>query len=122
MLGQYAELSEAQLRAQGACERLLRPSTRGLVVFLGRQSQEGSNPNEESRQVSQIVNHPDYNSSTNDNDISLLKLRSPVTFTDYIRPVCLAAAGSTFFTGTDTWVTGWGTIGSGGLWMLSPWT
>uniref|UniRef100_A0A671XJC2 Zgc:100868 n=1 Tax=Sparus aurata TaxID=8175 RepID=A0A671XJC2_SPAAU len=87
--------------------------TSGLVVSLGRQSQEGSNPNAVSRTVAQIINHPNYNPSTSDNDISLLRLSSPVTFNNFIRPVCLAASDSTFFNGTDSWVTGWGTIGFG---------
>merc|ERR1739838_121790 len=43
----------------------------------------------------------------------LLKLSSPVTFTDYISPICLAAMNSTFYDGTMSWVTGWGTEGSG---------
>uniref|UniRef100_A0A3P8VJ54 Zgc:100868 n=1 Tax=Cynoglossus semilaevis TaxID=244447 RepID=A0A3P8VJ54_CYNSE len=86
---------------------------RSLLVFLGRQSQEGSNPNEVSRTVTQIFNHPDYSTTTQDNDISLLKLSSPVSFTNYILPVCLAGSKSAFHNGTDTWVTGWGTIGSG---------
>ncbi|RXN12789.1 chymotrypsinogen A-like protein [Labeo rohita] len=37
-------------------------------------------------------------------------LSSSVNFTDYIRPVCLAAAGSEFPAGTESWVTGWGSI------------
>ena len=89
-------------------------STAGLAVVLGLQSQEGSNPNAVSRTVSQIINHPSYNPSTFDNDISLLKLSSPVTFNDFIVPVCLAASDSTFNDGVDTWITGWGNIGSGG--------
>ncbi|XP_069381653.1 transmembrane protease serine 9 [Paralichthys olivaceus] len=89
------------------------PDPRNLLVYLGRQRQEGSNPNEVSRTVSQIINHPRYNSVPNDNDISLLKLSSPVTFTSYILPVCLAASDSVFHNGTDSWVTGWGNIGSG---------
>ncbi|AWP19482.1 putative transmembrane protease serine 9-like [Scophthalmus maximus] len=88
-------------------------NTNNLVVYLGRKSQEGSNPNEVSRTATQIINHPDYNVVTNDNDLSLVKLSSPVTFTSYILPVCLPAASSTFYSGTDTWVTGWGNIGSG---------
>lgn len=88
----------------------LSTSTSGLIVYLGRQSQEGSNPNEVSQTVTQIINHPDYNSDTNDNDICLLKLSSPVTFTKYILPVCLAAPDSTFHDGTDSWVTGWGNV------------
>ncbi|XP_038594133.1 tryptase-like [Micropterus salmoides] len=63
-----------------------------------------------SRTVSQIIKHPNYNKIPNDNDIALLKLSSPVNFTDYIRPVCLAAAGSVFNAGTTCWVTGWGDI------------
>ncbi|XP_056117573.1 prostasin [Rhinichthys klamathensis goyatoka] len=44
--------------------------------------------------------------------MALLQLSSPVNFTNYIGPVCLAAEGSTF--NNDTmWVTGWGTIYSG---------
>ncbi|KAM6904667.1 serine protease 33-like [Xenentodon cancila] len=82
-------------------------------VYLGRHSQQGSNPNEVSRSVTQIIIHFGYNSATNNNDIALLKLSSTVTFNTYISPVCLAASDSTFFSGVDTWTTGWGTIGSG---------
>lgn len=64
--------------------------------------------------MSQVIRHPDYNSQTFDNDICLLQLPSAVNFTDYIRPVCLAASGSVFNAGTDCWVTGWGNIQSGG--------
>lgn len=86
----------------------------GLTVILGRQSQEGSNPNEVSRTVAQIIPHPEYDNVSSDNDICLLKLSSPVTFTDYIMPVCLAAQGSMFNTDTINWVTGWGVTEFGG--------
>ncbi|XP_073713211.1 polyserase-2-like [Misgurnus anguillicaudatus] len=85
-------------------------STASLTVYLGLQTQSGSNPNSTSRTVSDIIKHPNYNSNTHDNDITLLHLSSPVNFTDYIKPVCLAAEGSTFYSGTSSWVTGWGNI------------
>ena len=88
--------------------------TTGLTVFLGRQDQGGSNPNEVSRSVSKILCHPDYSSNKLDNDICLLQLSSSVTFTDYIMPVCLAADGSTFNSGIVHWVTGWGRTSFGG--------
>uniref|UniRef100_A0A8B9R6V3 Peptidase S1 domain-containing protein n=1 Tax=Astyanax mexicanus TaxID=7994 RepID=A0A8B9R6V3_ASTMX len=86
----------------------------GLSVFLGKQSLQTSELNSLTITVAQIINHPSYVSSTHDNDIALLQLSSSVTFSDYIQPVCLAAAGSTLGSGTLVWVTGWGDISSDG--------
>ncbi len=80
-----------------------------IQIYLGRQSQSGSNPNEVLRTAT-FINHPKYNNPKHDNDVALLKLSSSVTFTNYIRPVCLAAAGSKLAAGTNSWVTGWGTL------------
>ncbi|XP_055745697.1 transmembrane protease serine 9-like [Salvelinus fontinalis] len=88
-------------------------SISNVVVYVGRLSQQGSNPNEVTRTVTQIIRHPNYTRSTHDNDMCLLKLSSTVTFTNFIRPVCLAAPGSSFHAGATSWVTGWGTIRSG---------
>uniref|UniRef100_A0A3Q2VS05 Peptidase S1 domain-containing protein n=1 Tax=Haplochromis burtoni TaxID=8153 RepID=A0A3Q2VS05_HAPBU len=88
-------------------------SPSGWTVSLGLQSLQGANPNKVSRNVVKIILHPNYDSMTNNNDIALLRLSSPVRFTDYIRPVCLAASGSVFNNGTDSWVTGWGAVKEG---------
>ncbi|XP_077068336.1 trypsin-like [Siphateles boraxobius] len=85
-----------------------------IRIYLGRRSQSGSNPYEEHRTVSRFINHPNYNNPSGDNDIALLQLSSSVTFSDYIRPVCLAATGSVFAAGTESWVTGWGMLQDGG--------
>lgn len=85
-----------------------------LVVYMGKQTQDGSNPHEVTRGVTKIIKHPSYNPLTNNNDITLLRMNQSVTFTKYIKPVCLAAKGSRFATGTRCWVTGWGDIASGG--------
>lgn len=84
------------------------------MVYLGRESQQGLNLNEVSRGLEEVIKHPDYDKNSKDNDICLLKLSSTVDFTNYIRPVCLAAPGSSFTGGTSCWVTGWGNIRSGG--------
>ena len=81
---------------------------------MGLESLDGSNPNSVSSTVRTIIRHPDYNRFTSDNDIALLQLSAPVTFTNYIRPVCLAASESVFINGTNSWVTGFGNIREGG--------
>ncbi|GAA6066614.1 polyserase-2 isoform X1, partial [Tachysurus ichikawai] len=84
-----------------------------VTVKLGMYALYGNNPNSVSNSIAAVYIHPYYNIYTNDNDLSLVKLSSPVTFTTYITPVCLAAAGSTLFTNLQTWVTGWGNINNG---------
>ncbi|GAA6111735.1 uncharacterized protein LOC113660546 [Tachysurus ichikawai] len=84
-----------------------------LTVYLGKQTLKASNPNEIARSVKQVIIHPSYNGATQDNDIALLLLSSSVTFTNYIRPVCLAGQGSSFPDGTNCLITGWGSIASG---------
>uniref|UniRef100_A0A3P8SQA5 Si:dkey-32n7.7 n=1 Tax=Amphiprion percula TaxID=161767 RepID=A0A3P8SQA5_AMPPE len=120
MAGQSAEIWQPclwwfphQQRMGDVCCSLL------LQISLGRQNLQGENPNEVSRTVNKIILHPSYDSDTSDNDIALLRLSSPVQFTDYIRPVCLAASDSVFNNGTDSWITGWGAVQEG-VWLPSP--
>jgi len=64
--------------------------------------------------VAEIKQHPQYNSRTLENDISILVLKETVSFTDYpnIKPVCIPEAGATF--PGEAVVSGWGTTESGG--------
>ncbi|XP_059181311.1 chymotrypsin-like protease CTRL-1 [Centropristis striata] len=78
------------------------------LLYFGRETQSGPNVHEVNRTVSRIIIHPGYNSTTFDNDIALMKLSSPVTFTNFIRPVCLASNSSQFHNSTPCWSSGWG--------------
>jgi len=50
----------------------------------------------------------DYNSYTVENDISLLKLAAPVTYTDYIIPACLPSHDVDVMVGLNCTISGWG--------------
>ncbi|AWP17635.1 putative polyserase-2-like [Scophthalmus maximus] len=80
------------------------------TIYLGKETQSGPNVHEVSRKVSQVIVHPDYNNSYLNNDIALMKLSSVVSFTDYIKPICLAGNSSQFFNSTICWATGWGKL------------
>jgi len=58
--------------------------------------------------VSNIIIHKNYNSKTLNNDIALLKLKTPVSFNQYVRPICLASNGAGSFTNSRATVAGWG--------------
>lgn len=59
------------------------------------------------RSISRVIIHPSFRPSSLSNNIALLNMSSPVTFNNYIRPVCLAESGSVYEEGY-TWVTGYG--------------
>lgn len=83
-------------------------------MYLGKQTFNGFNPNQMIRYVKEVILHPNYNSTTKNNDIALLRLHSSVTFSDYVRPVCLAGQGSLFPDDAMSWITGWGNMNSTG--------
>ncbi|XP_029456591.1 transmembrane protease serine 11C-like [Rhinatrema bivittatum] len=66
-------------------------------------------------ELAKIIIHENYNTTTYSNDIALLQLSKPITFTPYIQPVCLPDAGDIFLNESNYFVTGWGTGESVGL-------
>lgn len=64
--------------------------------------------------LKKVIIHPLYDSKTVDYDIALLQLSRPVSYTNYIRPACIASAGLNLADGIDAFVSGWGTTSEGG--------
>jgi len=58
------------------------------------------------------ITHEDYNDDTLANDIALIRLPSPLTFNDFIQPICLADFSAS--TGYRTTAVGWGLTQTGG--------
>uniref|UniRef100_A0A3Q0QUR5 Transmembrane serine protease 13b n=1 Tax=Amphilophus citrinellus TaxID=61819 RepID=A0A3Q0QUR5_AMPCI len=63
--------------------------------------------------VEKIILDENYNKTTNDQDVALLKLKSPVTFNDKVQPACLPAFDQNFAHGTQCWTSGFGTTQAG---------
>merc|ERR1712168_803696 len=61
--------------------------------------------------ISQIIDHPNYNFPFY--DYSILKLSSPLTFSETMSPICLPAITSELYVGVLATVTGWGASSSG---------
>lgn len=61
-------------------------------------------------QVSEKIEHPHYNASTFDYDLSVLTLFEPMSFTESIQPISLPKNGMKLHAGERTLVTGWGFV------------
>ncbi|XP_076850291.1 ST14 transmembrane serine protease matriptase a [Brachyhypopomus gauderio] len=91
--------------------KLSQPGT--WEVYLGLHSQKELDKAVK-RYLNRVIGHPDYNEYTYDNDIALMELDQPVTFTNTIRPICLPSASYVFPVGKSVWITGWGATREGG--------
>lgn len=65
--------------------------------------------------VRKIIINEKFNTKTNDHDVALLKLNTPLTFTRTVKPVCLPNVGVELSAGHQAWITGWGTLQPSGL-------
>uniref|UniRef100_A0A8C9DTN1 Transmembrane protease serine 5 n=1 Tax=Prolemur simus TaxID=1328070 RepID=A0A8C9DTN1_PROSS len=58
--------------------------------------------------VERIISHPFYSTQNHDYDVALLRLRTPLNFSDTVGAVCLPAEEQHFPRGSQCWVSGWG--------------
>ncbi|XP_053311710.1 transmembrane protease serine 2 [Spea bombifrons] len=67
-----------------------------------------------SSSVERVIAYPGYDTETKHNDIALMKLRSEITFTSTVRPVCLPNDGMIWRAADTCWISGWGAMYEGG--------
>jgi len=81
-------------------------------VVAGEWSTRQTSSNEQNSMTSRIIAHPQYNRRTLDYDFALLKLQNRMTLNKCVGTVKLATRAVA--PGTSCWITGWGTLRSGG--------
>lgn len=84
-----------------------------LLVIAGDHKLKEKEGNEQSRYIKQIIEHQNYNAETQENDIALIELASPLVMDGMtVSPACLPPP-MTNFTGSCV-VTGWGKLSETG--------
>jgi len=83
-----------------------------FTVFFGKHDLSQVEKNEQSFGITKYVFNPDFLKGKNQGDLAILKLKKPVKFDNYIRPICLAASGQTPKDKNSCVVAGWGRIAS----------
>ncbi|XP_073491615.1 serine protease 33-like [Aquarana catesbeiana] len=87
-------------------------------VYLGMYQLGVISPHTVIANLSSIIINSSYTSVGKPGDIALVRLATPVTYTQYIMPICLPSSTTTFPCGMECWVTGWGTRYYGGSLVL----
>lgn len=77
-------------------------------VLLGARQLVKPGPHAVYAWVKRVESNPLYQGMASSADVALVELDTPVTFTNYILPVCLPDPSVTFESGMKCWVTGWG--------------
>ncbi|XP_072254197.1 acrosin-like isoform X2 [Pyxicephalus adspersus] len=60
------------------------------------------------RKITKKIEHERYNPDTEENDIALLRMDRPVTFSDYIQPACLPQKDTVIIHLSECYIAGWG--------------
>ncbi|XP_071506014.1 uncharacterized protein [Diadema antillarum] len=77
-------------------------------IVLGDNKLSGAPSSYREERTTTAFSNSDFNVRTDENDIALVKLSSPVNFTDHVQPVCINTLSSEF-NFTNCYITGWGT-------------
>ncbi|CAC5396804.1 Plasminogen,Anionic trypsin-1,Trypsin,Enteropeptidase,Transmembrane protease serine 9,Anionic trypsin,Plasma kallikrein,Trypsin II-P29 [Mytilus coruscus] len=84
-----------------------------IQVVVGRHSLSTQSASEKTYQVSEIKNHPQYNSSNMSNDIAVLFVEGEISETDEVAPIQLPNKQSSVFNGQECLISGWGALKEG---------
>jgi len=87
-----------------------------LVVALGEHNirQDIESQKVQGIQVERVIKRADYDTSSINNDIALLRLSSEVQFNNNVIPACLPTDRNQQYTNWEAVVSGWGTTSEGG--------
>ena len=90
-------------------------------VVLGEYNRSIIDGTEQKITITQVIVHPDYNATINNNDIALLQLATPAVLgnaVSVVQPVLSLTDDALIAVGTQATVTGWGTTAEGSMTSL----
>jgi len=84
-------------------------SSKPYSVVVGEHDWKKVEGTEVEHKVEKVVVHPGWDRAAINNDIALLKLKKPVTFTKFVQPACMPS-GDAKLGSHNCFITGWGKI------------
>ncbi|XP_077971550.1 trypsin-1-like isoform X2 [Styela clava] len=65
--------------------------------------------------LSDVVSHPEFDPTTYDNDVALMRMEHHLIMNDHISPICLPNADEETVAGQVCAISGWGALSEGGI-------
>ncbi|KAM4545848.1 enteropeptidase [Odontesthes bonariensis] len=84
-------------------------------AILGLHAQSDQNSEDvQTRRVDRVFIHRAYDRRTKQADIAMMHLQQPITYSQWVQPVCLPAENQSFPAGKKCFISGWGREAEGG--------
>lgn len=83
------------------------------TVVMGAYKLSITNSHQITSTVQNLIINSLWSGAGTPGDIALIRLSNPITYTEYIMPVCVPPSSMNFPAGMNCTVTGWGNIGTG---------
>ncbi|XP_046456353.1 brachyurin-like [Daphnia pulex] len=91
-----------------------------FTLLLGAHDRTVAEPSQLTIETTAHATHPNWNPSTLANDVALIRLPEPITFTPEISPLCMSPATEPDHVGDTLLVSGWGKTADGAFQSISP--
>lgn len=77
--------------------------------------QSALSPFEQTRVITAVIQHPEYNSDSISNDVAMVFIDEPLHLNQWVNPICLPPEDYSPPVGSFCTVTGWGDVYEGGI-------
>ncbi|ESO89229.1 hypothetical protein LOTGIDRAFT_183243, partial [Lottia gigantea] len=89
-----------------------------ILVRVGDHHHKKEDLDEQHFEVEELILHENYQRSTHDNDIALIKIKpnragKRIIFSNYVQPACLPSSNQLYKVGERCLISGWGDLGDG---------